>query len=1224
MKKTFSLLSFVIIALLLTVSANAQVYILNEDFSSAIGTTPPNGWSNLTVIGTGTDLWRFDNPGNRSVNYPLNGKVAIFDSQTSSGGGGAEKVSLESPFLDCSFSSNTLLYFDHQFVEGRNGKGTIEIYNGNNWVNFTSFTISTPGVKSEVFDVSALMGGITNAKFRFTWEGDSSNYWMVDNIRVLAPLSRDANLRMIDAPIMPFAAGVTPMKVTLMNEGYQTLTSATIKWTVNGVAQTPYSWAGNLPQGIEQNNIQIGTFNFPAGIIQRVKIWVESPNGLSDLNRLNDTASSNLAAALCGTYTIGGTTPSFANFTDAAFALNNAGVSCPVVFKVRNGSYNEQIKLYEILGSSAANTITFEGENGDSSLAELHYQTTNTSNDFTLSLIGTDYISFNKMGIRRTNGTGNMFIQNGAHHVSVQNCQLGNVTSPNTSCDSVLTFRYNNMQGYDLNLQNPDAGPKAGFITVENNYLNSLVINNARDVSVKYNRNNADTASYAVDFTIDKSRRVVVSNNRMRSSYFTSDTTVNISTNIISRIEGNCCRGEYFGVYLNLCNSVEVLQNKIFQKDYYYMYSRGVSIRSTSKVNVINNQIEVRSENNENQGIQILGASSKNLVIRGNSISNDGTNTRYGIYVENGDTIYIKQNVMNGLNYDVGGYGISLYNVPKVLEVDSNQISNYQIEGIHSRPPSGSNWKIRYNTITNIRDKGMYLEGTGGEYNGNRIVGVPGTGIVVNGGYALVANNYVQAEGLGIAKGISLQASGTGSSIVFNSVNITGTDVINGQALEVLGGTNYTIKNNIFANNGGGYASYFASDLGSFAMDYNDYFSTKRKIAFYNNINYDTLSTFSAVTGKDANSKSVNPYYSSVTNLSPNHTLLNGTGTAIAGTTMDIEGTLRAANPDMGAKEFAPCINDAGVNEFWGLSNPLPVGSQSIKVILQNQGTNTLTSATIQWEVNGVAQTPYSWTGSLTEKQNAIITIGNYSFGAGSVFKLKAWMISPNGTTDCDNFNDSCRVFDLGTPLCGVYTIGGTSPNFATFYDASVALNNAGIGCPVVFKVRNGSYNEQIKLYEILGSSATNTITFEGENGDSSLAELHYQTTNTSNDFTLSLIGTDYISFNKMGIRRTNGTGNMFIQNGAHHVSVQNCQLGNVTSPNTSCDSVLTFRYNNMQGYDLNLQNPDAGPKAGFITVENNYLNSLVINNARDVSVKYNRNNADTASYAVDWKFHSN
>ena len=65
-------------------------------------------------------------------------------------------------------------------------------------------------------------------------------------------------------------------------------------------------------------------------------------------------------ASLCGTYTIGGASPNFSNFTEAATALNLAGVTCPVTFKVRPGVYNEQIQLYDIAGASLLNTVTFE------------------------------------------------------------------------------------------------------------------------------------------------------------------------------------------------------------------------------------------------------------------------------------------------------------------------------------------------------------------------------------------------------------------------------------------------------------------------------------------------------------------------------------------------------------------------------------------------------------------------------------------------------------------------------------------------------------------------------------------------------------------------------------------------------------------------------------------------------------------------------------------------
>ena len=57
----------------------------------------------------------------------------------------------------------------------------------------------------------------------------------------------------------------------------------------------------------------------------------------------------------------------------------------------------------------------------------------------------------------------------------------------------------------------------------------------------------------------------------------------------------------------------------------------------------------------------------------------------------------------------------------------------------------------------------------------NKVLGVTaGSGIVVDAPNSLVANNYVQSEGVGLAKGISLESNGSGSDVVFNSVNVTG------------------------------------------------------------------------------------------------------------------------------------------------------------------------------------------------------------------------------------------------------------------------------------------------------------------------------------------------------------------------------------------------------------------------------------------------------------------
>ncbi|MFN9595705.1 MAG: right-handed parallel beta-helix repeat-containing protein, partial [Bacteroidota bacterium] len=448
----------------------------------------------------------------------------------------------------------------------------------------------------------------------------------------------------------------------------------------------------------------------------------------------------------------------------------------------------------------------------------------------------------------------------------------------------------------------------------------------------------------------------------------------------------------------------------------------------------------------------------------------------------------------------------------------------------------------------------------------------------------------------------------------FNSVNVTGTDPINGRALEVLGGTNYTIKNNIFANNGGGYAAYVTAPVSTFNLDYNDYYSTKRRIAYFQNTNYDTLLVFAAATGKDANSKSVNPFYTTNTNLQANHTLLNETGTVVASVDTDIDNTLRSATPDIGAKEFSLCADDAGVNEFWGLSNPLPVGNNDIQVVLQNQGTNMITSATIYWQVNGVSQTPIVWNGYLPYKEDTIITIGTYNFPAGKSFQLKAWTADPSTVADCNTYNDTINVFDLATPLCGVYTIGGVSPDFPTFYDASVALNNAGVACPVIFKVRNGTYNEQIKLYDIPGSSALNPVMFESESGDSSQAQLYYQVSNPSNDFTLSMLGTGYVSFRKLGVRRNNGSVSVSIQNRAHNIGFENCRIGNFLTPNAGLDSVLTVRNNNFQGFHIDLRH-SPGNISSSIIIENNYVDNMYMDYCRNVFIKGNRNNSSPTSF---------
>ena len=88
--------------------------------------------------------------------------------------------------------------------------------------------------------------------------------------------------------------------------------------------------------------------------------------------------------------------------------------------------------------------------------------------------------------------------------------------------------------------------------------------------------------------------------------------------------------------------------------------------------------------------------------------------------------------------------------------------------------------------------------------------------------------------------------------------------------------------------------------------------------------------------------------------------------------------------------------------------------------------------------------------------------------------------------------------------LCGVYTLGGLNPDFASFSDLNLALNNAGITCPVTINVRDGVYDDQLLLSSIPGNSFVNTITIQGESGDSSLVRLEHANTATHIVFSLN------------------------------------------------------------------------------------------------------------------------
>ncbi|MCD6566583.1 MAG: T9SS type A sorting domain-containing protein [Bacteroidales bacterium] len=234
---------------------------------------------------------------------------------------------------------------------------------------------------------------------------------------------------------------------------------------------------------------------------------------------------------------------------------------------------------------------------------------------------------------------------------------------------------------------------------------------------------------------------------------------------------------------------------------------------------------------------------------------------------------------------------------------------------------------------------------------------------------------------------------------------------------------------------------------------------------------------------------------------------------------------------------------DIGVSTLYTPTNPDTTGNQQeVNVAIKNFSQDSvITSARIDWDVDGTPQVHYDWTGSLSPGEiSDSIMIGKYDLPAKDTLDFKIWTEAPNGDTDDYHGNDTLlKEIIVANPLCDTFTIGATG-DFLTFQKAIDSLVNGGGVCgPVVFMVETGTYNEQITIPEIPGTSENYTITFQSATGDSTDVTL----SNTGGGYTVTLDGADYIIFKNMTIS-TDASGTVIeFKNEANYNSIMNCRI---------------------------------------------------------------------------------
>lgn len=322
-------------------------------------------------------------------------------------------------------------------------------------------------------------------------------------------------------------------------------------------------------------------------------------------------------------------------------------------------------------------------------------------------------------------------------------------------------------------------------------------------------------------------------------------------------------------------------------------------------------------------------------TISNNVITSSGTNKPgTGVYFYEYSTGNTGNVIHNNVISDFGQYGIQAYRTTNTT-ITNNDI--YQFNG------TGWGIGIKFDAngyshgTVNIANNKIHDLNTGGLNNLTAAI------YYMSGNVADLFNIYnnvisVQTSATNPTAdkiyGMLLGGQGT-SNVSFNTVYIGGTNVTSGNSTCLHKSANGTIhlNNNNFFNARSNtafsiYYNHFAittANLTNFNSDYNNFFVTGTSsylgnvgidLGMSQGIDYATLTDWQTATGKDANSISADPMFTSSANLFPQNYALNA-GTPVTGITTDITGITRdAVAPTIGAYEISHLTIAVNLNLF--------------------------------------------------------------------------------------------------------------------------------------------------------------------------------------------------------------------------------------------------------------------------------------------------------------------
>ena len=645
----------------------------------------------------------------------------------------------------------------------------------------------------------------------------------------------------------------------------------------------------------------------------------------------------------------------------------------------------------------------------------------------------------------------------------------------------------------------------------ENPVINGPIIGTSSTNTVNFDGGNGNATTRIITFNATAGATVVVNNARW--IHFRNLTITNSSA-----ICGYAMVGNSTGSGIQRCIVNLPIQTSTS--------SSGYCINATGAVN--GNGISAMTSDSLTIDSNIVNGGGYAIVAYGssNASANRGFRIRY--------------NVTNNTNY-MGGYIAYNYNAIELTYNTFNMVgTNYGYYGLYyyyNQNSTTASHQIIGNKVLNFGGYGIYLyypvssvsAGTTKIYNN-----------IVKGG---TGSSYPGYYGIYLYQGVQAITEVYQNTLLMNNSAATSTTYT---CFYNTGSANTFIRNNIFAVINGAYTPvYLATSPTGNTVNYNLYYNATGTSAnllyrgtFFNPSNYRTNTA-----GGDSSFNSNPPFVNlSTGDFHINNGCLRSTFDCGVGT--DIEFNTRSTTPNIGAYEYPGSTLDITPAAIMEPVFPVSAGTQDLRVRVQNNGTTAVTSFYIAYRLNNGTPVIQYWTGSLNScDTTSVIFTGSQQITILNGFNsLKVYTSLPNSSADLVPMNDTINT-QLSTPMSGTYIIGAAPSDFTTFTAAIAAVQLRGVGGPITFNVRTGTYNESVTVPSLTGSSATNTVTFKSMANHRDSVIVNAPTTATTG---LAFAGGWYVNFKNMTIQNTYTGGSVNgvqIMASSSYDSVVNCKI---------------------------------------------------------------------------------